>query len=271
MDFGRKISIPPFRGFVASDLDGPRFLEAVSTPAALLALPGARVLQAGRNIVAAIDLPVPAGGIVPAVIKSFRPRGLARLKTLVGRSKAAKAWRGALACLERGVTTPRPLAFLERRKAGFVRESYFLAERAGGREIRFLFRELSGEELRSLLSELAVHIALCHDRGLFHRDLSDGNILVAKARDGRYRFSLLDTNRIRVRRKISRLGRVRNLVRLGVPPAEQDFFLDAYLGDLRTSRILRFWYRKKKKNYEDWLAVKKKLRLRRLAEKLRIQ
>ena len=130
--------------------------------------------------------------------------------------------------------TPLPLAYLERRERGLVAESYFISARIDdAREVRDLLRTLPPEDLSRLLAALARFLVFAHNQGILHRDLSDGNLLVRSSRPGAYDLFLIDTNRIRVRREVSLLGRVRNLVRLGVPPSYQDDFLRLYLGDRR--------------------------------------
>ena len=286
-EFGAKLEAGPYRGRIHPDYDRPAFRFSLSSAGELVASPDAEVLLDSRNRVVAMTLPVDPPRRVEAVIKQFRPAGFQRLKTVVVPSKARKAWRGAAACLERDIPTPRPLACLSRRAAGVVVESYYVSERVyGAREIRHLFRELDGERRRQLLAELGPFLRRAHDRGILHRDLSDGNILVAGGppppgtprpafmRDdvpgAAFAFYLIDTNRIRLRRRIGWLARVKNLVRLGVPAEEQAFFLDAYLGERAGSALLRSWYKKRKKNYADYIALKKKLGLRRLARKLKI-
>lgn len=277
MLFKRKSIVSPIFGkgrlvtvFVAPDLDTPEFRDAVSDIRSLAYGPTAHVLLDARNRIVALPLPAGPGRFVDAVAKEFRPSGLKRLKTIAVRSKAVKAWRGASACLERGVPTPRPMACLERRRAGVVAESWFVSEWIGSAsEIRSLFPALGGNDLLTLVKELAAFLRLTHERGILHGDLSDGNILVSGPPP--YRFFLIDTNRIRARRRLSRRARVRNLVRLGVPEGSREAFLDAYLGEDRAAAGLRRLYRRDKRGYASRVAIKKKLRLRRLAEKLKIQ
>lgn len=286
-EFGTKFKAGRYHGRINPDFDRPAFRSPLASMRELAASPFAEVLLDSRNRVVAMTLPVDPPRRVEVVIKEFRPQGFHRLKTVAVASKERKAWRGAAACLERNIPTPRPLACLARRAAGVVVESYYVSERVfGAREIRYLLREPSSEARRQLLAELAAFLRRAHDRGILHRDLSDGNILVAGGpppagtprpafiRDdvpgAAFEFTLIDTNRIRVRRRIGWLARVKNLVRLGVPAEEQAFFLDAYLGERRDSALLRSWYKKRKKNYAGYLALKKKLGLRRLAKRLKI-
>ena len=109
------------------------------------------------------------------------------------------------------------------------------------------------------------------DAPILHRDLSDGNILVRKGLTGHDSFCLLDTNRIRVRRKLGGFRRAKNLIRLGIPPASQKYFLSCYWGGGTPRRAHWVWYRLNKNVFASYLKVKKKLRLRRIARFLRIQ
>ncbi len=267
-----KSAIGPYRGAVHPDFDTPEFRAALAGIRDLAAGPSARVILDGRNLVLAVPVPVSPSSFKNAVVKEFRPAGFKKIKTIIVPGRAEMAWRGATACLERGVRTPFPMAWLERREGGVVAESWFVAaEEAGAAEIRGLFTSLSGGALDRLIDGLAAFLKECHERGILHRDLSDGNILVRRPGPDAYEFSLIDTNRIRVRGRISAPGRVRNLVRLGIPAGRRGYFLDRYLGDARGTGALRRWYRWSKAWYAGTIAWKKKLGLKRLARKLRIQ
>jgi len=272
--FGTEARIGEFDGRIHPDFDTPEFREALAGLGALCTGPSARVLLDRRNRVAAVDFPVSAVSRIEAVVKEFRASGFKKSKTLVVPGKAVRAWRGAAACLRRGIPTPLPLAYLERRTKGIVAESAFLAVRIeDAREIRDLFRTLPADGLSRLLETLAAFLRDCHDRGILHRDLSDGNILVRTGASGDFELFLIDTNRIRVRRSVPAYLRLRNLVRLGVPPASRDEFLRLYLGrgEGPGFRTARGWYRLNKACYSGFVSFKKKLRLRRLAGRLGIQ
>jgi serine/threonine protein kinase len=118
---------------------------------------------------------------------------------------------------------------------------------------------------------LSQYLSTCHKKGILHRDLSDGNILVKKDESGKLRFYLIDTNRIRIKKRIGLLSGLKSLVRLGVPFDFQRFFLEHYLGATHVKRFYWFWYRINKSLYSNFVELKKKLRLRQLAQKLKIQ
>ena len=271
-EFDQSLSLPPFKGRVQASYNYPLFVQEISDCSRLLSDQDTEILLDRRNKVGVVPLPQQDGKNVDIVIKEFQSRGVNRLKSLFLRGKAFKSWRGAVALIKRGVETPPPVAYLEKRKGLFLDQSFFLAERVSGvDEIRFLFPNLPPSELRELLISLSQYLSTCHKKGILHRDLSDGNILVKKDKSGEFRFYLVDTNRIRIKKRIGLLSRVKSLIRLGVPLDFQRFFLQHYLGTTRVKRFLWFWYRINKSLYTHFVELKKKLRLRHLAQKLKIQ
>ena len=268
----RVLIFEDYRGEVAPEFDDLFFLDAISRPEELWSRPDTEILLDRRNRVGAALIPMSSGPPREIVVKEFSPRGFVRLKSLFQPSKAARAWRGARALKMRNLETAPPAAYLEKRRRGLVERSYFFAERIeGAEEVRGLFRRLEPAELEPLLAALAGHLSLCHDRGVLHRDLSDGNILVKKDDSGRFIFYLLDTNRIRLRKKVGAFRRSKNLIRLGVPPAFRKNFLLRDSGARPFRWTHWFWYKLNKSVFTAYMELKKKLRLRQLARFLRIQ
>lgn len=264
--------LPPFRGRVNSSYDHPRFLEAVTNCENLLNGPYCEILHEGRNRVGVVSLPRKDGTRADIVIKEFHARGANKLRSIFLPGKASKAWTGAHRLLEREIGTPFPVAYLEERRRFSLRRSYYLSERIEAvEEVRSLFRSLPPQELESLLLALARCLSNCHQRCVLHRDLSDGNILVRKSNQSHYQFFLIDTNRIRVKRHINLLSRVKNLIRLGVPPWAQRFFLSRYLGNHSVKTFIWLGYRFHKLCYSWYIKMKKKFRLKQIARRLRIQ
>lgn len=193
-------------------------------------------------------------------------------KSLVFPSKAQKAWRGSLALVERGFLTPLPVAYLECRPSFFLKQSYFIAEYVPNiEEVRGLFRELPHKELTPLLRDLASYLARCAGSGILHRDLSDGNVLVERKDGEPFRFFLLDTNRIRCRRRVGTFKGIKSLIRLGVPPELQRFFLAEYLFRSPVKRVHWLWYRMNKSSFTAYIRLKDLLKLKKLAQRLKIQ
>ncbi len=271
-EFGQALSLPPFNGKIQVAYDHPPFLQAISDCSRLLNEPEAEILLDSRNRVGVVALPNQEGKEIDIVIKEFRSTGVNKLKSFFLPGKAFKAWRGAVALMKRGIETPTPVAYLEKRKGIFLEQSFFLAERVDGvEEIRFLLLRLSPSELRKLLISLGRYLSLGHEKGVLHRDLSDGNILVRKDKTGEFRFFLIDTNRIKLKKKVGHLRGLKNIIRMGVPDEFQRYFLEQYLGTSRVRIFFWFWYKMNKVTYTHYVKLKKKLRLRQMAQRLKIQ
>lgn len=271
-EFGQAFSLPPFKGRIHPRHNHRLFIQAISDWELLLNSPSCKVLHEGRNRVFTLPFPLKDGEKVEIVIKEFSSRGVNKLKSVFLPGKAFKAWNGANALLERGIGTPFPVAYLEKRRNLALERSYYLSERVRDvEEIRFLFRNLPALELRNLIASLAQHLESCHQKGILHRDLSDGNILVERDRDKKFNFYMIDINRIKIKRRIGLLQRIKNLVRLGIPSDEQPFFVAKYLGSPDIKKFLWLWYRMNKRTYSLYVGLKKKLGLRQLSHKLKIQ
>jgi serine/threonine protein kinase len=263
---------PPFRGEIAAEYDRPEIRELLSGLDVRLAGPDAEVLHRGRNTVTALHIAAADGIIYEIAVKEFRLRGLGRLKTLLVASKGRRAWNGARALLEAGLSTAAPIAYGEVRRRGVVDRVVFLAERlTEGTEIRAFFRDRPPDALRPVLAGLARAVRSGHDRGVIHRDLSDGNVLVAGGEGGEFRFYFLDTNRVRRKRRVGGFARAKNLIRLGAPPDLRRDFLKSYAGEAGLRPSFVFFYARTKAFFEGWLRFKKKARLRRWARRLKIQ
>jgi len=270
--FGVDVEIGPYSGRIHSDYHTPAILKAAGDCAALLRHPSCRILDASRNRIGVVTLSLGADRAVDVVIKGFRTEGVNKLKSLFQASKAWRAWRGSRALVKAGLGTPLPIGYLEKRTGSFLEQSYFLNEYIPDvTEIRVLFRELSSDGLVLLLEELARYLSRCAEAGIDHRDLSDGNILVRKSPDGPSQFYLLDTNRIRLADKIGTLRGIKGLIRLGIPKHHQKTFLARYLQRPVVSGWLWAWYRLNKSGYTNYVAIKRTLGLRKIAQKLKIQ
>jgi hypothetical protein len=252
--------------------DKPEVRAWLETVEALPGRPGAEILHRARNTVTAVRVPLADGRTLDLAVKEFSPRGLHRLRTLFGRSKAERAARGAARLLAAGLRTPAPVAVVERRRRGTVEKAWFAAERVRDAvEIRAFFRDLEGDDLGRLLAVLARELRAAHEAGLLHRDLSDGNILVECGADGAFRLHFLDTNRVRCRRRLGGRARAKNLIRLGIPQGRRREFLALYAGGVGPEPAFIRRYERSKAAFERWLRFKKKARLRQWARRLKLQ
>ena len=270
--FGNPLRTGAFQGRVHPDYDRPEILQVVNNGPCAFERTGCEILLDSRNRVGALAISLKENIIVNVVIKKYRVQGIDRIKSIFMPSKALRAWTGAMALEERGISTPQPVAYYEERGLWGIKQSYFISKRIYDvEEIRTLFLNLEEPGLRRLLGELTRFIRLCHEQGILHKDLSDGNILVKERNNETFQFFMIDTNRIRIKKRIFLLGRIKNLIRLGVPPELQSFFLNHYRTGMPGKRIGWFWYSFHKKIFTWYIRLKKALKLRQLTRKLKIQ
>lgn len=174
-------------------------------------------------------------------------------------SKAYRSLEIALALLQNGLNTPRPIAIIEERgKYNRLVSSYFLTE-----FLQFdcsffqVLKEFDAELKGKLIAATARKIRLMHDAGIIHNDLHASNILISniKAEPELY---FIDLNRARRKRVLSIKNRAKDLGRLALDQHDQTIFFDHY--DSQKNSHLMAEICKAKKRRENWLAFKRFLR-----------
>ncbi len=199
-------------------------------------------LHWGRNYLYGARLPT-AVAEEDVVVKQFRNQGfLRRWQRRRKGSKAWRSWRASLALQRAGIATPAPLLWIESRDP--EGPSFFVSRRLPEfLEARYYFRALEagtesedypGLDAAELIEKVALTIRRLHDHGIWHRDLSIGNVLLAGAGQGSssVEVHIIDLNRVRFRRHLTTLQRTRDLTRLRIFRSDlQDRFVGAYWGE----------------------------------------
>ena len=148
-----------------------------------------------------------------AVVKQFAvPHWLRGLwYGLIGKSKARRSYEYALRM--EGLT-PSPIAYREVRQFGVLRESWYVCRQS---ECAHTFNELIDApefpHRKEILEAIGRFTASLHQKGILHRDYSGGNILF---NDNGSRVEVIDLNRIRFSRHLSRQQRLCNFERLNI-------------------------------------------------------
>lgn len=201
--------------------------DQVSRPERLFKLPGTRIVRDRRNLTARISIDGR-----PVWIKRFRSSGaLDRFIYGAGPGKAAYAWNAAMALMRRGFCTPKPLIGLRRTGQGGGVEGVVAFEELGG--CVSLSRMLADDSLdtagrTNLMNDLGDGLRRFHDSGFRHRDLRQGNILIARSGE-RWTVCFLDLNRLRIQKPLTRMQRLREVEKLNLPVKDLPFFFDAYM------------------------------------------
>ncbi|MEP0842789.1 MAG: hypothetical protein HRF43_08765, partial [Phycisphaerae bacterium] len=162
------------------------------------------------------------------VCKRSIPRNpLKSLALFVRASRPMQTWRLANALLNRQVPTARPLAVVEQRRGGRVRDAFILTEYIENAHdldalLTIELRELGDRQAiglkRRLAEALAVVLRRLHERGFTHRDLKAPNVIVqwnARSLEGP-RIWLVDLDGIRRSRRRDRAAEFSALARLNV-------------------------------------------------------
>jgi hypothetical protein len=174
------------------------------------------VLFSKRNTLRRVD------GVV---VKQFATPGFIRglWYGLFGTSKARRSYEYAL---QMESLTPRPIAYREVRICGILRESWYTCEEAKGMHT---FNELIGTpdypRRQKILEAIGRFTAALHQRGILHADYSGGNILFSA--DGN-EVKVIDLNRIRFCRSLSRTERLNNFERLNIDREALRVMANAY-------------------------------------------
>ncbi|HEY9423086.1 MAG TPA: lipopolysaccharide kinase InaA family protein, partial [Thermoanaerobaculia bacterium] len=199
-----------------------------------------KTLHWGRNYLYVSRLDT-AGGPVEVVVKQFRHRsGKERLRRRMRGSKAAKSWRVAWTLAEAGLLTPEPVMWIES-EAEDGPAFYVCRYVPDVTEARYLFRAANAVreaeqfphvDFPAVVAALGQTIRRLHDAGVWHRDMSGGNVLLRFGDDGKpSALYLLDLNRARVGRPPGVSERVRDLSRLALfRPEHQEMLLASYWG-----------------------------------------
>lgn len=149
------------------------------------------VIRNDRNVIKKINSPI---GIF--VIKCFK--GMYFFNKLaystIRPSKAIRSYQYSKQLHEKGIIAPKPVAYVDKYQSGLLQTSYFVSVYHPYENLYELIRKDVFEK-EHLLKSIARFTKQLHEKGIYHRDYSSGNILVKKT-EGDFEFALVDLNRI---------------------------------------------------------------------------
>ena len=114
----------------------------------------------------------------------------------IRKPKGLRAFIYPTRLLERGISTPEPIAYIEQRRCGLLGLSYFISVQSPLRHMLYEFGDAREGTYEEMAGALGLFTAMMHDREVLHLDYSPGNILWDKDDEG-YHFTVVDINRMR--------------------------------------------------------------------------
>lgn len=167
----------------------------------LLALPakmeteGECVYSGKRNLIKRFTAP---DGESLIVKRFHRPRFVNKFVYSWGirKPKGMRAFTYASVLREHGVETPEPIAYIEDRDWGILKESWLITPEIPYKHLLYEMGDAEPEVYEPMAKALAAFTAHMHDEGVLHKDYSPGNILWDKDVNGNTCFSIVDINRM---------------------------------------------------------------------------
>lgn len=131
------------------------------------------------------------------------------------KSKAKRSFEYANILLEKGIGTPKPIAFKENSSILGLLDSYYVSEHLNA---DLTYRELveiedypNKEEILRQFTRFSYRL---HQKGIEFKDHSPGNTLIKKHENNQYSFYLVDLNRMKFHNQMTFQMRMKNLCRL---------------------------------------------------------
>lgn len=197
------------------------------------------LIYIGRNDVRVINV----NGLILAV-KYFKRLTLANryIYATFRKSKARRAYEHTSLLLEKGITSPENVAYINCYKYGMLYKAYYVSLYTDYQPFKDLIT-LPILETVGALKAFARFTHKLHRSGVFHNDYTIYNVLYSFT-DDQYDFSLIDNNRMSFTDYSFRKG-MKNLKRLSVPVdilgvIAAEYSKEANINDYLTLNMLVF-------------------------------
>ena len=168
----------------------------------------------------------------PVVVKKYKRTNQLTgiIYTFFRKSKARRAYEHALRLLSLGISTPFPIAYIEESRWGIFRDGYFISEYVDLPAVSDVFYtdRLSKEEHYLMADNLSRFTLTLHMTGIIPLDYNTTNILFEKTA-GRYKFTLIDINRMKIGRVPKLKEAMRSFFQLGTYPHDYLGLLEPYV------------------------------------------
>ena len=199
-----------------------------------------KLTHSGRNEVRVIE----ENGIKLAA-KYFRKITVANriIYATIRKSKSQRSFENSVYLLSRGINTPEPIAYINIYRFGMLYRCYYISIYTDFKPLTDIFEQTIPES-EDALKAFAQFTFKLHRVGVAHNDYTVNNILYTKE-NNRYKFSLIDNNRMTFR-KYSYTRGIKDLERLKIPVDKMGIIAAEYakhanVSDLRTLNAIVFY------------------------------
>lgn len=143
------------------------------------------------------------------------------------RSKACRSYKYAMRLTEMGFNTPAPIAYLEQKDLFLLKHSLYISIHEEFDGLLRCLQRGTLEQHADLIRQFAHFTADLHSKNVLHIDYSSGNILY-KYNDGKYKFYLVDLNRMTFDRPVDMDRACHNFRRLWGSDEMMELFVKEY-------------------------------------------
>ncbi|MFK5889883.1 MAG: lipopolysaccharide kinase InaA family protein [Flavobacteriaceae bacterium] len=152
------------------------------------------VVYKGRNTVKALTVGGEKWNVkvfkIPPLINKIAYR-------LLRKSKAQRSFEYAQYLLEKGFLTPKPIAYAENRQGLFLLDSFYFSEQLNyDLTFRELITNIQYPDRKNILEQFTEFTYNLQVARIHFIDHSPGNTLIVKDKKGKYKFYLVDLNRM---------------------------------------------------------------------------
>ena len=235
------------KGYAALPLNRD-ILGLMENPDKLFSDPASRILKEMGSASSLLF-----SGLSGIYLKRYNVKSIADvIKNIFRSSKGRKTWLASNILKIRGVPTPEPVLFMERRKPFLIFESYIVTESLFEAKPLNLFMDsifnlMMKKNKLQFIKEVAMKVKQLHDCGIMHRDLKATNILVNAGDKIKIYFTDLDA--IKVSDSLLLAERTKDLARLNCSFLDTAFlskcyrlyFLKSYLGWVKRKELKKYW------------------------------
>jgi tRNA A-37 threonylcarbamoyl transferase component Bud32 len=174
-----------------------------------------------KTVVSVVEVGNKSG--LRACVKHYRyPTAWGKIKDCFRYSRGKISWVAANELLRRGISQLKPLAYIEKRRFGLLKESFFITESPHDylEMDRYLIKSFGNGQSRdsippkrAFIQEFARCIGRLHRSEIFHGDLKTCNILT-RERSGQWDFSFIDLDAVSLGTKVDARRALKNLVQI---------------------------------------------------------